>query len=594
MNHDIKKKGKWCFSSENIMQGKKMAITKFESCYNRIKKQLEEIKNRNEYQNDSVAFIHWYLSQYYKFSEQDISEAIIDGSDDVGIDAILLDESNNSLTVMQFKFPSKENNINLEIDQASVLKAWNGFQTLISNDITYEGTNSRFEEFKNQIKDAFISHFRICFISYNKGVIANRKTIDNYSESFRKDTGSEIEIIYHDKSAIYNIFEKQNRNNNVVIKLKYKQMQSAYNVITRNIDSHVGFVNGIDLVKAIEEKISTIFDENIRLYEFTSNVNNGINRTATSTDQSDMFYFYNNGVVFICDQATNSPPSSVIELQGASVVNGCQTLNVLYNAYKKDRLNPQVCLLVRIIVINDYDERMRITEYLNSQTPIRDSYFIANHPSIRELQKQLLENGYFLERQVNEYKFRISCGEKIEENKILQLERIMQYYVGYWDNKSSSIAKRGKNALFDKNKIEELLRDISAEKVIEAVNVYDKISAVLTMYRKMRRNKSKNEFAVYMKIPENIMYNHLDEFRYLNTGDIILLNAFKNLKYKYKELNIEIDEERVICESIMLVREVMLDQEDVNISLSTKNASVFSKVQSKINGLKEKFSYKLD
>ena len=59
-------------------------------------------------------------------------------------------------------------------------------------------------------------------------------------------------------------------------------------------------------------------------------------------------------------------------------------------------------------------------------------------------------------------------------------------------------------------------------------------------------------------------------------------------------MNIGIDEERVICESIMLVREVMLDQEDVNISLSTKNASVFSKVQSKINGLKEKFSYKLD
>lgn len=571
-----------------------MAITKYELCYNRIKKQLEEIKNRNEYQNDSVAFIHWYLSQYYKFSEQDISEAIIDGSDDVGIDAILLDESNNSLTVMQFKFPNKENNINVEIDQASVLKVWNGFINLISNDITYTGKNSRFDEFKNQIKDAFITHFRICFVSYNKGVIANRKTIDNYSESFRKDTGSEIEIIYHDKSAIYNIFEKQNRNNNVEIELKYKQMQSAYNVITRKIDSHVGFVNGIDLVKAIEEKISTIFDENIRLYEFTSNVNNGINRTATSTDQSDMFYFYNNGVVFICDQVTNSPASSVIRLQGASVVNGCQTLNVLYNAYKKDKLNAQVCLLVRIIVINDYDERMRITEYLNSQTPIRDSYFIANHPSIRELQKQLLEKGYFLERQVNEYQFRISCGEKIEEKIILQLERIMQYYVGYWDNKSSSIAKREKNALFDKNKIEELLRDISAEKIIEAVNVYDKISAVLTMYRKMRRNKSKNEFAEYMKIPENIMYNHLDEFRYLNTGDIILLNAFKNLKYKYRELNILRDEECVICEVIMLVREVMLDQEDNNISLLTKNASVFSKVQSKINELKKEYSYQLD
>lgn len=66
-------------------------------------------------------------------------------------------------------------------------------------------------------------------------------------------------------------------------------------------------------------------------------------------------------------------------------VNGCQSLNVLYNARKKGKLNHEVCILIRIIEISDYGERMRITEYLNSQTPIRDSYFIANHPVVREL-----------------------------------------------------------------------------------------------------------------------------------------------------------------------------------------------------------------
>ena len=80
-------------------------------------------------------------------------------------------------------------------------------------------------------------------------------------------------------------------------------MQSAYNVQGRKIDSLVGFVNGRELVESIASNIATIFDENIRLYEYGSNVNIGINRTATSTDQADMFYFYNNGVVFICDKA---------------------------------------------------------------------------------------------------------------------------------------------------------------------------------------------------------------------------------------------------------------------------------------------------
>lgn len=107
---------------------------------------------------------------------------------------------------------------------------------------------------------------------------------------------------------------------------------------------------------AIEPYIATIFDENIRLYEYGSDVNTGINRTATSTDQADMFYFYNNGIVFICDKAQNSPASNEIALSGASVVNGCQTLNTLYNAKQKGKLSDSVYILVRIISIADYSE----------------------------------------------------------------------------------------------------------------------------------------------------------------------------------------------------------------------------------------------
>lgn len=572
-----------------------MAITKYESYYSKILSQLVSIRNENDYSTDSMAFIHWYLSRYYKSSEQEIAESILDGSGDLGIDAVLLDEGNQSLTVMQFRLPSKVESIGEEIDQGSILKTWNGFKTLVSNEIPYTGDNVRFKEIKEQLKNMFITKFRIIFISYNKGVIANRDIIDNNAEAFRRDTGSELEVICQNKDAICNIYEGLNRKNNIKIKLKYKQMQSAYNVRARNIDSHVGFVNGVDLVNAISDQISTVFDENIRLYEFGSSVNNGINRTATSTDQADMFYFYNNGVVFICDKATNSPASSEIELEGASVVNGCQTLNVLYNASQKNKLSRDVCLLVRVIVIADYSERMKITEYLNSQTPIRDSYFVANHSIIRDLQRDLFSKGYFLERQINEYKFMAMHGETINEENVLQLEKVIQYYVGYWINKDASVAKRGKNALFDKNKIEELLSNINADKVIESVSVYNEISEVLTLYRKTRRKKEKADFANYMNILPQIVLDHLDEFRYLNTGDIIILNAFANLKLKYAKMNLNnMDHKEVIRDAIMIVREIMMQEGEGNTSLLTKNASVFNKIQSKIESLSSKYSYTLD
>ena len=366
-------------------------------------------------------------------------------------------------------------------------------------------------------------------------------------------------------------------------------MQPAYNVLSRGIDSQVGFVNGIELVNAVSNNIATIFDENIRLYEYGSGINNGINKTATSSDQSDMFYFYNNGVVFICDKVKTSPASSQVEMEGASVVNGCQTLNVLYNAAQKNKLNADVFVLVRIISISDYSERSRITEYLNSQTPIRDSYFIANHSVIRDLQKELISKGYFLERQINEYKYLKEHNIQLTDLTVLQLEKVIQYYVGYWNNKYASLAKRGKGALFDKNRIDELLLYITADKVIESVKAYKAISEVLTMYRKTRRNYNKTEFSTYMKMEHSELIAHIDEFRFMNTGDIIIMNAYANLKHQYDELGTkDITSKDIIVEAIQIVKKIIIEYDpNGNVSLLTKNASVFSLVQKKVQLLKQ-------
>ena len=111
-----------------------MAITKYESYYIKISEGLRELKEENEYKTDSLAFAHWYLKNYYKLSTQDIAEALIDGAGDLGIDSIIVDEANQALIIMQYKLPSKKENIGNEIDQGDILKTWNGFLTLISNE----------------------------------------------------------------------------------------------------------------------------------------------------------------------------------------------------------------------------------------------------------------------------------------------------------------------------------------------------------------------------------------------------------------------------------------------------------------------------
>src|SRR5699024_5693196 len=184
---------------------------------------------------------------------------------------------------------------------------------------------------------------------------------------------------------ITNLFEKLNRINTLEVTIPYKNFHQAYTI--DQINSFVGVVNARDFITSIKNDLLVIFDENIRLVERKSSINEGIRDTASGLS-ADMFYFYNNGVTFICDNIKNSPNSLQAHLQGASIVNGCQTVNTLASLYdenEQQNLSDEVNLLVRVIEISDYEERAKITQYLNSQNQIKDSYFISNHSIVRDL-----------------------------------------------------------------------------------------------------------------------------------------------------------------------------------------------------------------
>lgn len=566
-----------------------MAVTKYEAYYRQITEILETIKDNYQYSNLSLAFANWFLKTYFKLSDQEIEESIIDGANDNGIDAILIDDDKKELSVFQFKFPS-ENNIGHEIAQADILKTLNGFNILIDP----KGTklpqyNDKFIDYSMQLKDKPIYTFNIYFVSFNKGIIDNKNQTEAFQSDFCQRSGSKLEIFCYDKTVISNIYEKITRKNSLEIELKYKVMQSSYDIAKKSINSYTGVINGHELISAIKEKIVTIFDENIRLYEKKSEVNDSIKRTA-SGESSFMFYFYNNGIVFICDEAKHSPNAMSISLKGVSIVNGCQTVTSLFQLYTEGNLKKDVDLLVRIIEISDYSERMKITEFLNSQTPIRDSYFISNHTIIRSLQNDLLKKNVFLERQINEfdYKNMHNAIDKSIEFIVIPLEKSIQYYVGYWLNKYAYSAKSAKSSLFDKSKIDEILKDITADKLLAAYNMYNNISQVITKYRRTRRNEQKTEFADFLGISQNKLLSHINEYLFMNTGDILLLNATQNLKSKYKIIAVDCSDEAIIRQAIFIVKDIIKETTGIYSTL-TKTSNVFQKMQDRIQTLDKQY-----
>lgn len=561
-----------------------MVITKYESYYNKIVEKLEVIKTEQSYANLSLAFAHWFLENQYEMSEQEVAESIIDGDGDNGIDAIIHNAENKSLEVFQFKFPSSVKTLNDEIKQGDILKTLNGFNILVepSNNVSVEQSNSSFKDFKESLNDAEIQYFRINFVSFNKGIVAeaNREQINNFLSIFRSNTGAKIDVEYFSKNEISNIYEKIQRNTSLEVKIPFKTMQPAYS--NNGIISSVGVINAKALVESIKDVIGVIFDENVRLLETNSSVNNGIKKTASS-EEASMFYLYNNGITFICDGFIQSPTSQLLTIVGASIVNGCQTVTSLYQLNEENKLSEDVDILTRIIEISDYEQRSKITEFLNSQNPVKNSYFIANNSIVRDLQTALLEHNYFLERQINEAKHKAKYVDSdiIKNKAIIKLENVIQYYTGYYINKHAALAKRQKGGLYSQDIINEILMHMTAEKVIESYTMYEEIAKVITSYRKNRRNKNNSEFADFMGINNEEFVKLSDDYLFINTADILLLNIVGNLKNK----NQQDSNQELIKKAIDLLKNTIDSNEEYHKTLPssiTKNQKIYSEIQMKI------------
>ena len=162
---------------------------------------------------------------------------------------------------------------------------------------------------------------------------------------------------------------------------------------------------------------------------------------------------------------------------------------------------------------------------------------MANNSFIRALQIELLDKEYFLERLSNEYVYKHRLGKVKEYDKkhILNLEKVIQIFAAFYFNEYAVRAKSGKGELFDKKIAEILVNDIDATKVIHAVEWYEKISQIITLYRKCKRsNNHKMDFFEYMDmdVSDEEYQKKLSEFLFLNTGDLLLLNTISNLEKK--------------------------------------------------------------
>lgn len=121
------------------------------------------------------------------------------------------------------------------------------------------------------------------------------------------------------------------------------------------------------------------------------------------------FFYYNNGITIICDKIgttvtknTDLPNAdATIEIYDPQIVNGCQTVNSIYEALKLYDEFADTFVMLKILEIDKDDENEKdlynnIVRYTNSQNSIDDKTFTANNDIFKRLQSEFEARGFLL------------------------------------------------------------------------------------------------------------------------------------------------------------------------------------------------------
>lgn len=574
----------------------------YNSYYQRIKEEVEEIKGRLEYEKTSQAFAHWYLYNVEGINENIVQQSITDGHNDWGIDAIITNSDAERIDLYQFKFPDKEENISKKITQEDIASFLRGYK-FCSSGKAPENANEELIKKIAEIEESNIFSFKLTFVSYTEGLSETAKiTLEDELEKI-KGTGNYLEWVLLDKQDVTSIiYEKGKLHEDFTITLT--QYGTSTGVLLEE-DSNTYTIHASlkELADLCEKYQGIIFDENVRLFHGAENrFNKGIINTASGQDVGH-FHLYNNGIVIVSPKVKNAEFRKLIKVDNPMVVNGCQTMNSLLEAKKRGLLKDGL-VQVTIIEITDPIIKQNISIYLNSQTEIKDSYLISNLPIIRTLEKDLKDLGYFFERQANKLdllKKRLSRKEKtqllgVNNSKAIELDLAIQLQASFYEN-LAPVAKLNKAKLFEEKSLEAVLKNISASRVAFAFEIYSRIMGKISEYRSYKRSKKSNDILSYLGIEAK----KINKYAFLNTGDFFLISIFSAIaQKKYGKLpllgekgkvnfvkwttDVMDDFDDIFKESVQIMYESILqDKSGKQVATLTKNAAFHKVLMQKVN-----------
>ena len=264
---------------------------------------------------------NYYKNPALDFTEQTISEVIVDGQYDGGVDALLLDPNSeaDNLILVQSKYYKT---ITYDNVRDAIQKIILFYKDMEQGE--YQNVNAtvqrRFLSLNAEIGDESKIRF-VFYTSAKKNRIRTDRIEKIVKEQFQDNDKFEVSLLYVD-DIIEEIKELESRRPSVeggIIKI-----DAANNALEYGEDAVIVNVSAFSIKELYALHSTNLLSRNLRYYIKKRDIDKSINDTIEH--DPDQFWFRNNGITIVCDDFRVD--GKIVHLKDFSIVNGGQNLLV--------------------------------------------------------------------------------------------------------------------------------------------------------------------------------------------------------------------------------------------------------------------------
>lgn len=430
--------------------------------FEKIKEQIKQDYYQQNFSNDGQRFVAWYLRNIHLRDQNQTKYDITDGKDDKQIDAVVIDDDNSIVYIVQGKFIG-ESTVDAQ-PLREVLSSWVQLRDPVK---LQEGANESLRCRLTDISTALEEDYAIVFelittASLTEGAKSELKI---FQEQIAQDEKLSATLNLVDNDELKRRYDLALEREVPLINFSFTLESGKYSLM--RIAGTKAIVAAIPLKECVKLpgiRDGSLFRKNVRQFMGLNNrVNKAIKDTIFSDKHKD-FFFYHNGITAICDKMELN--GSTLTLKGLNVVNGCQSLNTILACSEKLKELEDTSILFRFYEIPQRDRADKISISTNFQTAVKPRDLRSNDKKVLNLKRlieQRYKEGYFITKRGEE-----SPADK-DKRYVVNLVDLGKWLIS-WHSQRPNIAY-SETKIFDKY-FEQLFKKEYDPENVQALNLW--------------------------------------------------------------------------------------------------------------------------